>query len=127
MSKKIKAEEYMNWGKTITGELTPLEALKRYRQYLTITDFDIIEKALKDYQTIKIQCVSELLNEISREYVYRQLKALAIIKYKWVNVDLLIRCHYVDVYNMEMRTYAINHKFQDLTQQEYDLLKEVLL
>ena len=54
MSKKIKAEEYMNWDKNLYKKLSPLEALKRMidNGYVSpnVKELKIIETALKDYE-----------------------------------------------------------------------------
>lgn len=80
-----------------------LEALKRIRQETCpatyMPDFD------KD----------ECCNIIEKE-----LKALEIIKEKKVNIKLLLIDKDCELYNM-------NYGYEDLTQEEYELLKEVLL
>ena len=81
-----------------------LEALERYRFLPTKIDYDIIEK---------------------------ELKALEIIRYKLIDVSRLVGCmvayphektpiHYNEKIDKRYKTYMI-------TQEEYDLLKEVLL
>lgn len=52
----------------------------------------------------------------------KELEALEIIKEKEVNVGLLSRCATVERYNKGMC-----YESRYLTQEEYDLLKEVLL
>ena len=56
MSKKIKAEEYMNWDKTMVKELTPLEALNNLTQlafnYAEL-DEDIIHNAKRYHNIIE--------------------------------------------------------------------------
>ena len=61
-------------------------------------------------------------NSIDREYktIEKELKALEIIKNKNVNVRYLLECRFEDYNNLvEVE--------EELTQEEYDLLKEVLL
>lgn len=49
----------------------------------------------------------------------KELKAFEIIKKKMVNVEWLLNTENVEEYNESL--------YNDLTQEEYDLLKEVLL
>lgn len=53
----------------------------------------------------------------------KKLKALEIIKEKQVNVGDFIRCKSIEDYN----DYCCYNEKEQLTQEEYDLLKEVLL
>ena len=53
----------------------------------------------------------------------KEHKVLKIIKSKWVDMSLLVMCKVLTAYNVSCRY----HKKQALTQEEYDLLKEVLL
>lgn len=57
------------------------------------------------------------------DIIEKSLKALEIIKKKKVNVELLHICVSVEEYNMEILPYGN----MPLTQEEYNLLKEVLL
>lgn len=89
----------------------------------------------------------EALNEIENNIVYhadgrvetnekiryllskakKELKALEIIKKKKVNVDTLSNCYFLWEYNKAME-YTYDEIADDfvLTQEEFDLLKEVL-
>ena len=98
-----------------------------------------IEATLKDYEQIENMCESydiefSLVN--IREALFtlaqlkgekgnnwdnynKKLKALEIIKEKRVNVEWLLETESVEEYNESL--------YIDLTQEEYDLLKEILL
>ena len=52
-------------------------------------------------------------------------KAIKIIKKKRVNVDFLLDCKTLEQYNNSCLRYELDREC--LTQEEYDLLKEVLL
>ena len=56
----------------------------------------------------------------NKEIIEKELKALEIIKNKWVNIEVLIQSKTLDDYNTTLCVH-------DLTQEEFDLLKEVLL
>ena len=95
--KKIKAEEYMNYGKTITKELTPLEALE----------------FIKQAPTIYCGCGSDVYTRNPHEckIIEKALKALEIIK-RYVQLE-------------DDKVYTIGWEW-NLTQEEYNLLKEIL-
>ena len=100
--KKIKAEEYMNWDKTITkNELSPLEAFNKIKN--------------DSYKTYEEEC-------FCYEIVGKSLKALEIIKEKRCDIYLLMECERLEHYNEN--DYLSSD--QALTQEEFDLLKEVL-
>ena len=84
-----------------------LEALNRICEHLDLDDeyFYLKNGEKTDYEIIK-----------------KSLKALEIIKEKEVNVGLLSRCANAERYNK-----GICYELRYLTQEEYDLLKEVLL
>ena len=91
-------------------------------------EFEIIEKALKDYEKIKFE-YSELRtyhydllkeNERLHNQKVKKLKALEIIKEKKVNVNCIISGWSLWKYN-SYKTHI------NLTKEEYELLKEVLL
>jgi len=98
---------------------------------LTKKDIENIEKALKEYEFLKNFFYKlkekygiddlDYLEHIVREYDNnkKKLKALEIIKEKEVYPTFLLNCKSVEEYNHE----CINK----ITQEEYDLLKEVLL
>ena len=56
-----------------------------------------------------------------------KLKALEIIKEKSVDIGFLQFCSFVDTYNKYILEHAWTKHTRTLTQEEYDLLKEVLL
>lgn len=88
-----------------------LEALKRIKSRYNdrvcidiLEDFDLVEKELKDGEKNK--------------------KALEIIKEKVLDIQTLIRTNNAVEYN----SYVVKgYGEKDLTQEEYELLKEVLL
>lgn len=76
---------------------------------------DILINSLEAYDyTAKVSYEGEYLA------IKKELKALEIIKNKLVRVRTLIHSPNLDVYN------ALLEKRLQLTQEEYDLLKEVL-
>lgn len=85
-------------------------------------DYKVVETALKDYEKQK-QLVQTLQDKIYvKEMKYAKTrKALEIIKEKEVVVSLLIWSDTLDQYNNN--TMLV---FSKLTQEEYELLKEVL-
>ena len=98
-------------------------------------DYTIIETVLKNDDKEKfelIEQVRELKDEIaslnsfnSKLWVEREdnQKALKIIKEKRVNVDMLMEVKDADIYN----GFACNSGvYRRLTQEEFDILKEVL-
>ena len=123
-------------------ELTPLEALRRLRDYENLpsrnpvlylleqenlpTYYKIIETALKEYEQI------EYHNLKVRDFD-KKLKALEIIKEKMVDFDELNDAIYEDNYHQNNEHNAIDiynqnrFEYKQLTQEEFDLLKEVLL
>lgn len=87
----------------------------------------VIETALKDYETLKLKDeeIKEYKSYSHEQFVQerKQLKALEIIKEKQVNVLMIkLTCKTVEEYN-----HLIQPKWRTLTQEEFDLLKEVLL
>lgn len=86
-----------------------------YWESTTDNEYTIIEKELKEYENLKISYLENLLNEQSKEYIYKKLKALDEILAlydKWLGNEMS---------DFEFFTLLneIAHK--------YDLLKEVLL
>ena len=126
----------------MSKELTPLQALKDLREdakhhldshieYLN-ERLDVFENTLKENERLKCSCLENLLNEESKDYVRKKLYALDIIKYKWVNVDNFINRINRDTYYKEYKRLCGLYKIMvfsatELTEYEYDLLKEVLL
>ena len=142
MIKKIKYEEYEKYGKFIGGrmsgksvlddELSPLQALEDLRedaenhltehtQYLN-KRLDIIETALKNIKEYEDYKYPQYLRD------KKKLKALETIKEKDVDIGYLTLCKKLEQYND--RFYEEKPRFyvgRQLTQSEFDLLKEVLL
>ena len=95
-------------------ELTPLEALERLRNTLlaegywqdVLRDVAIIETALKDYENLKADFIS------MRDFKYKQLDAIEIIK---------------KLPKEEKQVLLNNVYTHTKSEEEYDLLKEVLL
>ena len=116
-------------------ELTPLEALSDLRkdaknhipyhtEYLN-ERLDIIETALKDYEELKklkLLPYPKINDEEYRRSVIKRLQTVEIIKEKDVNIQDLKVSYSFNEYN----TFKGN-EYKYLTQEEYDLLKEVLL
>ena len=102
-----------------------LEALKRIRKLLEdkyglliyVDDLDIIETALKEYEGAKKHI--EALNKERIDSALK-LKALEIIKKKRVNLEYLKCCENYEQYK------TICSYFNEINQEEYDLLKEVV-
>ena len=91
-------------------------------------DFIIVETALKDYE--RRLALAKEYKDVNN--VAKRLKALEIIKEKRVNVDVVIRAFYLDSaveegQGLKYYNCTANHESKPLTQEEYDLLKEVLL
>lgn len=89
-------------------------------------DLDIVFSALKDYEmehTLRIR-LEDINYELVRETQITEwkLKALAIIKEKSVDVQLL-----KDIKNVPNYNWCVHTKDRALTEEEFKLLKEVLL
>ena len=120
----------------MSKELTPLEAFNRIdvnTKNNYVDEFIIIQKALKDYETLKetrYVLFSGRMNgktndEITRIRVINKLKALEIIKNKSQIIDftaLAITNNYKD-YIQWFRSKKLTNK---LTKEEFELLKEIL-
>lgn len=99
--------------------------------------FKPIEIALKDYELLKertrldsFECLLrlELILPRGKELlipVAKQLKALEIIKEKRVDTYFLMQTDTLEEYNKSLHTCSWFPSYE-LTQEEYDLLKEVL-
>lgn len=119
-------------------ELTPLEAFYKLKSQIdedTYFQYDNkellynIKTALKEYGTLKEYYNVVVSNrEFDKEYFYKCVKALEIIKNKRVDIATLLDCCNVEEYNrwVDVRSHYTYRPFE-LTQEEYDLLKEVLL
>ena len=111
--------------------MTQLEALEKIQYMLkgyetAIEPLQIIESTLKDYEILCEQL--EKANNVYRDLMVeneRNIKALEIIKEKDVSMYWLRHSKNVDEYNNFILTDK--RQYQKLTQEEYDLLKEVLL
>lgn len=137
--------------------LEALKELRENVCYFAIGDYayprlDIIEKELEDYQEIKEiakrynwdDFTSEIFNvEADKKYRdlfngaivyiqedYRKARAFDIIKLKRVDVSLITDTQSLQEYNEKVPQYVIcdkNGVDRLLTQEEYDLLRGVLL
>lgn len=109
-----------------------LEALEYYWSLcnLTQTDYELIKQDLERLEQLEkenqelwynVSKQAYLLNSkhIDSPFIERYQKAIEIMKYKFVNIPVLIDTSCFDEYCM----YVICN---ELTEQEYDLLKEVL-
>lgn len=107
----------------MSKELEALERIKReagipyfsslYDIDMWREDFKTIETALKENEELKISYLENLLNEQSKEYIYKELKALEIIKGGRIQFDFY------------PNDYVIHIILKDKT--KANLLKEVLL
>ena len=121
----------------MSKELQALERIKsHYKDKVCIDvldDFDIIETSLKENETLK-ECYK---NELNNTAYYNNLalkykRALEIIKNKKINVGSFIQCSN-EPYEEYKESWKFWHKgsFKNLvdellTQEEYELLKEIL-
>lgn len=115
--------------------ITPLEALKDLTKLLNTNDYlslysmcdlHTIEKALKDYEELKGKM--GITDVVKEDFVqlWKEHKALEIIKEKNVDVIYLrYECNCLEDYNENNQTCDLD-KNEYLTQEEYDLLTEVL-
>ncbi len=153
MSYKLAGVIWNNDGTMATKKLTPLEALDKIAySYGYDENVKIIETALKNYQELlKRPCVlvgrtnghtKALIDTICKNYKEvkitnledeKKLKALDIIQRKRVNLEDLDDAIYEDSYHEDNEHNAIDiynqnrFEYKHLTQEEFDLLKEVLL
>ena len=122
----------------MTKELSPLEVSKQLKEFIFELElgnvdklfvngsFDIIETALKRLEKIDNEPIIPIPINRYNELDNKE-EALKIIKEKNVNVRafkkaLLMKQDELSAYNSQ------NHRYEDdLTQEEFDLLKEVLL
>lgn len=129
----------------MTKELTSLEALKELKDEVVANyyqdqnwfdeRYEIIETALKNYEELKI-VAKPLTNEEKKSInsVARRLKALEIICKRKVDIWKLYdainvsadawKGHELHFYNEYFK--HPNAQYRKLTQQEFDLLKEIL-
>lgn len=99
-------------------ELTPLEALRE------ITDFLDVCFGYKNSCNATRYNASDLYLKPFVEQVENSLKALEIIKNKKVDMAILLGSYDLYSYNSG---FGYLPQEDELTQEEYDLLKEVLL
>lgn len=93
-----------------------LEALKE-------TAMKIVEVLYGKEEPLRNNKINELLETKQFKIIEKELKALEIIKEKEVAVFVINDTSNFDEYNIRLLAYGTN---QELTQEEYDLLKEVL-
>ena len=115
-----------------TPKPSPLEALENIKKLFVGSpidlsqQFDIIETALQ--RNVELEdIISEITSGEAVVISAEKHIAFEIIQEKRVNVDLLMRSHLVEIYNMEMGTHNELHKWQALTEQEFNAIKEELL
>ena len=91
-------------------------------------DKKIVKQALKDYENLKLSLFPhpQKNGEEYRQNAIKRLLALEIIKEKQVDIYLLCTCNSVDEYNSMFEHRFGSYDERALTQEEYDLLKEVL-
>lgn len=124
MSKELEALERIKHTSIVVEKGDKVKPILPY----IISELSIIETALKDYERLK-QCIDErgnLINECIEVVAEKKLKALEIIKEKVMPfVELVDRTNYKEncyrVYDNE------GYEYTNITKEEYDLLKEVLL
>lgn len=124
MNKELDRLEHLRIGIQYINQDKSPAFISQYEE-----DIDIIEKALKRQE--ELDSLYTLTNHNGKFYVIidkaefnqmsKQLKALEIIKEKNVNVPKLRNSSNLEEYNRCFRDKCL------LTQEEYELLKEVLL
>lgn len=106
-----------------------LEAFERISNHIEVSfdyssdeDLSIIEKELKRLEDLEYAFSSlvKAFNSLSKDNE-KELKALEIIREKRVQVGDLLYSPDLESYNKE------RYRLYQLTQEEYDLLKEVML
>lgn len=114
-------------------ELSPLEALNNLTEYLTgsyrdcFSELSIIKQALKNYEIyVKYAERMEKEQKTLTKRLKKQDEVLRIVKEKKVAVDELIRCIEKEENSLEEYNNFAGDE-NSLTQEEYDLLKKVLL
>lgn len=82
-------------------------------------------RASKDFERMRLITLASMLNVpiiLEDTETLKEKNAIKILKDKRVNIDLLLNSSECFVYNF----YAKKQDLKDLTQEEYNLLKEVL-
>ena len=119
-----------------------LEALKEARNFrhekdknLVVIDIDYFNKCLEniEIELKRKQNLEQMLHKMNVKHGYKEYlkinKALEIIKEKKVNVRAFLKCcHREDgllIYNNQCDNKSVMES-KELTQEEFDLLKEVL-
>ena len=108
-------------------ELTPLEALGLLKldvDRIYSEELDIVEKALNDYENLKLKHRS-MQDAVLQDF--KKLKALEIIKEKIIDVGVIKGSESFEEYNIVIKTILERKEEDFITKQEFDLLKEVLL
>lgn len=102
----------------VNGEKYPCkpDIFEKTYELVKENNYEIIEKALEENKRLKASYLENLLNEESKEYIYKQLKALEIIKKC---------CSLSEKYRQNSIVGVLCSS--EISQEEYDLLKEVLL
>lgn len=149
MQEQIIPIEEENKDEKMNKELTPLKALNDLIDYLESEHLDlskedhvverkqIIEDALEDYEETKFlyedlmeqyELVMDLIEqyELKMKNKSKKLKALDIIKQKEVDAGLIMETPNVASYNRYFEHSKIISLTKKLTQEEYNLVKEVL-
>ena len=108
----------------MSKELKAIEILKK-RQWVDIEHYtalcEFIEKELKDYEELEENLgFDPTIFKQDFETLMKEHKALEILKNKRVNLEYLKCC---DTYEQ----YCLICSYANIVQEEFDLLKEVLL
>lgn len=127
MSKELEAwekvKEYVEYCLEIRNGC---EAIMWNSTYDFLKPFiDGVETTLEDYDTQKQRAIAYRKVIENNE---NKLKAFEIIKEKRVDITTLMDCHNAEEYNrwVDVRSHYSYRPFE-LTQEEFDLLKETLL
>ena len=98
-----------------------------YNLEVRLMNYELGEKVLKDYGLTLAEFRRACLTytQFKNCKADKNLKALVIIKEKEIDVYLLSGCKKVSQYNNSVDLYEIPNK-RHLTQEEFNLLKEVL-
>ena len=140
MSKELEALEGLS-ELAITPDLkvlpkfdgwTRIEVMNRYKPIIetALKELNEYKSILKDFGLENPQNLIDNLNIIKDSKFHEKIKALEIVKDKQVEVCYFMNCETLEEYNDDViAAYAYEEdaaKQRMLTQEEYDLLKEVL-